>query len=275
MKKILLAFDGSNFSEGAIEFVRRLNKIQPVLVTGIFVPQVALHNVSSYSPAAAFAGAYVPVSDDDENEMVEKNVERFKSLCRVNGIKCRVHADFKDFALPELKRESRFADVLIVSGELFYRRHDKSDHYDYLRDLLHLSECPVLVLPEHYQFPENNILAYDGSEEAVYALKQFAYLFPELAANRTLLVYAQDKNKKTFPSKDHIVELATQHFKDLTFYRLHVNPGKYFNTWIKNEKGALLISGSFGRTAFSEVFKKSFAADIIREHKVPVFIAHK
>ena len=56
MKKILLAFDGSNFSEGAFEFVRRLNDIQPLLVTGVFVPQVAYSNASSYSPAAAFAG---------------------------------------------------------------------------------------------------------------------------------------------------------------------------------------------------------------------------
>jgi hypothetical protein len=275
MKKIILAFDGSNFSEGAFEFVRRLNEIQPILVTGVFVPQVALSNVSSYSPAAAFAGAYVPILDDEEGEVVEKNIARFESLCRKNGIRYRVHKEFIDFALPELKKESRFADVLLISGELFYKRFIELDHYDYLRDLLHVSECPVLVLPERYQFPVNNILAYDGSEEAVYALKQFAYLFPELAVNKTLLVYAQEKGEGGFPSRDYIVELATQHYKDLTFYKLDVNPRKYFNTWIKNENGSLLISGSFGRSAFSQIFKKSFVADIIRDHKVPVFIAHK
>ena len=276
MKKIVLAFDGCNFSESAFEFVRRLNELKPLLVTGVFVPQVALSGISAYSPAAAFAGAYVPVADDDEDlEVVEKNVERFEKLCIANGIQYLIHKDFNDFALPELKKESRFADVLVISGELFYKRFIDSDHYDYLRELLHISECPVVVLPEEYVFPENNILAYDGSEEAVYALKQFAYLFPELAVNKTLLVYAQEKNQKSFPSKNYIVELAARHFKDLTFYRLDANPAKYFSTWIKNEKGALLISGSFGRSAFSQIFKKSFAADILREHKVPVFIAHK
>ena len=275
MKKIIIAFDGSSFSAGAFEFVRRLNDIKPVLVTGVFVPQVAYSNGSGYSPAAAFSGAYVPLIDDADTELVEKNIEHFENLCQKNGIAYRIHKDLVDFALPELKKESRFADVLIISGELFYKRFIELDHYDYLRDLLHVSECPVLVLPEQYQFPDNNILAYDGSEESVYAIKQFAYLFPELAINKTLLVYAQDKKERDFPSKDYIVELATQHYKDLTFYKLDMNPGKYFSTWIKNEKGSLLVSGSFGRSAFSQIFKKSFVADIIRDHKVPVFIAHK
>jgi hypothetical protein len=276
MKKILLAFDGSNFSEGAFEFVRRLNEMEPVLVTGVFVPQVAFANVSTYSPAAAFAGAYVPVLDDEDTDITNKNVDRFEKLCKKNDINYRIHKDFIDFALPELKKESRFADVLIISGELFYKRFIELDHYDYLRDLLHVSECPVLVLPEHYEFPVNNIIAYDGSEEAVYALKQFAYIFPQLAVNKTLLVYAQDKNdSRRVPSKDYIIELATQHYKDLTFYKLDMNPKKYFSTWIKNEKGSMLVSGSFGRSAFSQIFRKSFVADIIKDHKMPVFIAHK
>jgi nucleotide-binding universal stress UspA family protein len=275
MKKVLLAFDGSSFSERAFDFVRRLNDIQPLLVTGVFVPQVAHTNVSTYSPAAAFAGAYVPMIDDEDTESMEKNIAKFESLCRKNSISYRIHKDFVDFALPELKKESRFADVLIISGELFYRRYIELDHYDYLRDLLHESECPVLVLPEHFQFPDSNILAYDGSEESVYAIRQFAYLFPELSGNNTLLVYAQDKSRSGIPSKDYIVELATQHYKNLTFYKLNVNPRKYFSTWIRNEKGSVLVSGSFGRSAFSQIFRKSFVADIIKDHKIPVFIAHK
>lgn len=275
MKKILLAFDGSNFSEGAFEFVRWLNEIQPVLVTGVFVPQESYSNVSNYYPAAAFAGAYVPVPDAVDTELIEKNIIHFEDLCETNGISYHIHKDFVDFALPELKRESRFADVMILSGELFYKRFIELDHFDYLRDLLHVSECPVLVLPEHYQFPVSNIIAYDGSEEAVYALKQFAYLFPELTVNKTLLVYAHDKHPKGLPSKNSIVELATLHYKNLTFYKLDANPRKYFSSWIKNEKGSILVSGSFGRSALSQIFKKSFVAEIIRDHKMPVFVAHK
>lgn len=277
MKKILLAFDGSNFSAGAFEFARRLNEIQPVLVTGVFIPQIDYANLWSYAAAtnAGMAGVYVPLYTETDTEVIDKNVQRFESLCQKNGIKYRVHKDFLDFALPELKKETRFADVVIFSAELFYKGVVETSQFDYLRDALHAAECPVLIVPEDYDFPENNILAYDGSEDSVFAIKQFAYVFPELAKNKTLLVYTQEDEEKDFPSKGNIVELATQHYPDLTFYKMELDPKKYFDAWMMERKASVLVSGSFSRSAVSQVFKKSFVAKIIKEHQVPVFIAHK
>jgi len=40
MKKILLAFAENKLPESAFEFVRRLNEINPLLVTGIFLGEV-------------------------------------------------------------------------------------------------------------------------------------------------------------------------------------------------------------------------------------------
>ena len=106
-------------------------------------------------------------------------------------------------------------------------------------------------------------------------MKQFAYLFPELAKNKTLLVYAGEKGERGFPAMEYVAELATQHYPDLTFYKLEAKPETYFATWLAEQKNALLVSGSFSRSVFSQAFRKSFAADIIREHQVPVFVAHK
>jgi hypothetical protein len=218
MKKVLLVFDGTNFSEGAFEFVRRLNELQPLLVTAVFTPQVDYASLWSYaSAAAASSGAIavnVPLLEDEESELVGKNIRHFETLCQKNGIRYRVHKAFLDFVLPELRKESRFADVVILSGELFYEGVAGGDQFEYLRDALHHTECPVLIVPEHFDFPDNNILAYDGSEASVFAIKQFAYIFPELASNKTLLVYAEDKEDRDFPSRDLIIELATQHHRN-------------------------------------------------------------
>jgi nucleotide-binding universal stress UspA family protein len=275
MKKILLAFDGSNFSMGAFEFARKLNEIEPILATGAFVPQVDFANLWSYAAASGAGTNYIPLLEEDDAEFIQKNILLFEELCQKNGITYRVHEDFYLFALPELKRESRFADVIILSGELFYKGVIESNQYDYLRDALRATESPVLIVPEHYQFPDNNILTYDGSEESVYAIKQFAYIFPELARNPTLLIYAQSEEGKDFPSKQDIIELASQHYKDLTFYKLEIDPKKYFSTWINERKGSILVSGSFGRSTFSQMLRKSFVRDIIKERKIPVFVAHK
>ncbi len=276
MKKILLAFDGIHFSEGAFEFVRRLNLLEPVMVTGAFLPQVDYANLWSYAEAAnTVAGtSYVPLVEDEESEIIQKNIDHFISLCQKNDIQYRVHKDVFDFALPELRKETRFADVLILSGELFYRGVMDGHQYDYLKQAVHNSECPVMIVPEQYAFPNNNILAYDGTAESVFAIKQFAYIFPELAKNSTLLVFAEELGKK-FPSQEQITELVTRHYKDLSFYKLEMNARRYFSTWIRDREGALLISGSFSRSGVSELFKQSFVASIIKDHKVPVFIAHK
>ena len=276
MKKILLAFDGTNFSNGAFEFVKNINAMQPVMVTGVFLPQVDYANLWSYAEAANLAegAAYIPLMEDEETEVIQKNIDHFKELCEKNNIEYRVHKDVFDFALPEFRKETRFADVAILSGELFYKGVMDGHQFDYIKQAVRYAECPVLVVPENYQFPDNNILAYDGSAEAVYAIRQFAYIFPELASNQTLLVYA-DEGNKDFPAKDHITELAARHFPSLSFYKLELDARRYFSTWINDRQGALLVTGSFGRSGISELFRQSFISTVIREHKVPVFIAHK
>ena len=53
-----------------------------------------------YIPAEEVKVAEVDVEEG------EKNIERFESLCRKNGIEYRVHKDFTDFAMPGLKKEN-------------------------------------------------------------------------------------------------------------------------------------------------------------------------
>ncbi len=275
MKKVLIAFDGTNFSAGAFDFVRRLNTLEPIMLTGAFMPSVHYTNIWNYGAAVGTAAVFIPDVLNDDPDLTSENIGRFKLLCEKNSIKYRVHEDFYDFTLPELKKESRFADLLVLSGQAFFKGLEEHEQFDYLRQAVHASECPVVIVPENFEFPDNNVLAYDGSDESVYALKQFAYLFPEFTNNRTLLVYAEEEMQRTIPSKDLIIELATQHFSDLELYKLELDPKRYFNIWMRGRMGAILVTGSFSRSAISQLFRKSFVADILRDHRVPVFIAHR
>ena len=274
MRKILLVFDGINFSEGAFEFARHLNEKNPVLVAGVFVPQVNFANLWSY--AAAGSGATtIPLIEDEEAKEIEKNIERFRQLCEKHKIEYRVHKDFYDFALPELKKESRFADLIIIGSEKFYANIGGNGPNDYIKNALHDAECPVLIVPEKFKFPENNILSYDGSESSVFALKQFAYLFPEFVGNPSLLVYAKNENENEIPNLEYIEELAARHFPDLTIMKLHFDPKEHISRWISEKQSPILVSGSFGRSSISRAFRKSFIKDVIKDHKCPVFIDHR
>ncbi|HET7898451.1 MAG TPA: universal stress protein [Flavisolibacter sp.] len=275
MKKLLLVADGTNYSTNAFDFVRQLNELEKILVAGIFVPQVDYANLWSYAAAAGAGAVYVPLLEPEENDDVEQNILRFQEQCEMHKISFRVHKDFYEFALPALKKESRFADAMVISGDLFYKQFNSANQFDYMQTALHEAECPVLIVPEEMQFPESNIIAYDGSAEAVYALKQFAYIFPELARNKTLLVYADTVKNGAIPSRELIVELASQLYPDLTLLKLDAAPKKSFSSWVSEQKASLLVSGSFGRSSVSQIFRKSFVADIILQHQLPVFVAHR
>ncbi|MEO8173007.1 MAG: universal stress protein [Sediminibacterium sp.] len=272
MKKILLAFDGIHFSDGAFEFARILNERKKILLTAAFLPQVDFANLWSYSGGGAAGGVFIPLVEDGDAEEVVKNIDRFKNLCVQHGIEYRVHKDFLDFALPELKKETRFADLLVIGSEKFYE--NIGDGSSYLEDLLHGVECPVVLVPEKFNFPKTNILAYDGSESSVYAIKQFAYLLPELTGHPTVLVHINVREDKRLPEDISIEELVARHFHDLTITTFEGEANKYFSTWMDEQKKPLLVSGSFGRSGLSRIFHKSFATDIVKQHRVPLFIAH-
>jgi nucleotide-binding universal stress UspA family protein len=273
MKKILLAFDGTHFSNGAFEFARWLNELEPVLVTGAFLPQAQAANMWSYADGMS-GPMFVPLVEERDTEVMKENILKFETLCQKHNMEYRVHEDTYDFALPELKAETRFADVLIIGSEVFYENLGTKLN-DYLHDILHRSECPVVVVPENYAFPKTNVLCYDGSDSSVYAIKQFAYLFPELAKKPTLLVYIHRDGTTDFPQQVNIEELTARHFSDLTMTKLDMSADKYFSVWMNNREAALLVAGSFGRSALSELVKKSMIKDVITEHKLPVFIAHR
>ncbi len=273
MKKIILAFDGNHYSSGAFEFARRLNELQSILLVGIFLPPAQLATLWSFADAAG--GPLIPLLNTETAEPTEKNVHRFERDCIQNNIDFRIHKDLFDFALPELKKESRFADLLILGSELFYDQHYNGLPNDYLKDALHDMACPVLLVPEKFEFPENIILAYDGTEDALFAIKQFAYLFPELCGMEVALVYATDQPNDAIPDQVALEELAARHFSNLNLMKLDLDHTKFFSTLISEKKASLLVSGSYGRSGISQLFKKSFVREVIAQHRLPVFIAHK
>lgn len=274
MKKILIVFDGTHFSEGSFEFASKLNELEPVLLTGVFIPQLSYAGLWSYTDGI-YANTLVPLNPEDDTEALTQNINRFEEACRQNHIAFKVHKDFYDFALPELKKETRFADLLIISSETFYKDAAGGDMNDYMKEALHSSECPVIVIPEKFHFPEKVILAYDGTESSVYAIKQFAYLVPQLCLLETIVFFSEKEEDKSLPEETYINELLSQHFGNFRVEKIGGNSKKEISNWLETNENGILVSGSFGRSFFSQLFKDSFVSKVIAGHKLPVFIAHK
>lgn len=268
MKKILLAFDGTQFSKGAFEFARRLHELQPILLTGAFLPQVDFS--ASWSYIAGDGPLNIPTVEPSTSEKVAANILQFEALCKANNIDFRTHKHFHNLALSELRKETRFADLLVLGSETFFEGHT-----GYLADILHDTECPTVVVPEAFRFPEQLVLAYDGSASSVFAIRQFACVLPELCSLPTTLVYAGGETGAPVPDEDYIEELAARHFSDLEIMNMEISSNNEFASWLDHMPAALLVTGAFGRSLLSQAFHESFADEVVGRYAVPVFIAHK
>ncbi|MBX2940418.1 MAG: hypothetical protein KF880_10140, partial [Ferruginibacter sp.] len=101
-----------------------------------------------------------------------------------------------------------------------------------------------------------------------------AYLFPNFSKRRTVLVYAGDKVKDV-PDQVLISELVLRHYPDMEMQLIHIEERDDLVRWLNNQQDALIVAGSFGRSAFSQLFKKSFLTQLISDQHLPMFISHK
>jgi hypothetical protein len=271
MLKIIVAFDGLHFSEGAMRMATWLKGRVPLMITGVFISPIDYRELLGYSGMGMGAPVFtMPATDDDK--MVEQTIHKFKKYCDDHGLEYNTHKDTNLFALAELIKETRFADCLIISSELFYENIDKEQPNEYLKRTLHESECPVLLVPESFLEPRSVILSYDGKASSVFAIKQFAYLFGECCKLGAMLFHASGEE---LPEKQRIQELAARHYDPLSIEQLSNEDARELKHWLTQNHHSILVSGAFGRSEVSSLFRKSYITDIIRAHKVPIFIAHK
>jgi hypothetical protein len=272
MKKILFACDDDHFSDTAYRFLQSIHQHEPVCATGVFFNQSDYREFIevSFSPVD---GPYQQMIDEEKRTR-KKSIEQFTRRCSQDHIRHFVHEKKEQWTKEEFRKETRFADLLLISEELYGKNIYEKQPNALMKSALHESECPILILPENIKEVERLVFAYDGQMESVFALKQFCYLFPQYADIPIEMVYIKDEATGEIPDKGLLSEFTGSHFSNLSFSKLHFDPRTLFSTWIENKINVLLISGAFSRSFLSNSLKKSFVEGIIQDHSLPVFISH-
>ena len=274
MKKILLALDGAHFPAGAFEMAAEWYRKEPLLVTGVFLSPIDVSKIVTYTGLEAVP--MMPSAVEGEyNELVADNIRLFEERCQAEGLEYRIHNDSDNLPLASLIQESRFADLILISRESFFSNVNQEQPNEYMQELLKKAECPVLLIPDRYETPERVLLLYDGEPSSVFALKQFAYLFPELTQTPATLLKVSKKPEEQLPNQEAIAELAARHFSDLTLYDMSLENKSQLTNWLIEEETTWVVMGAYGRSLFSTLFKKSFADELINRVRLPLFITHQ
>lgn len=272
MKKVIIAFDGMHFPEPALRFAGSLHALSPIHITGVFLNSVDYSALWAF-PMMPGAPGFSLSETDTDRDLLDANIRRFEDSCRNMGISYKVHDDSGGMVFEEIKKESRFADFLLIYSEQFYQNLGKQPN-DYLKTILQTAECPVILAPESQDFPRNLVLAYDGSESSVFAIKQFAYLFPELCKRQTWLLHA-GLEATDVPDQVYIEDLVLRHFQHLSIDVMESRSSAALRVWMETHGNPLVVTGAFGRSGLSQLFHKSFLTDLIQRHQTPLFIAHR
>jgi hypothetical protein len=272
MKKILLLCDGDHFPAGATRFIRQMRESEPLYVKGIFFTSV---DTLEMIPVGfiPISGPYAKLKEKEQTEVNESQT-RFIQIFEDSGIKYDIHPYHAGWDVDLFKTESRFADLVVISEDLFCKNVLESQPSFFMTEALRNAECPVVVVPEHFKCIDSLTIAYDGQKESMYAIKQFVYLFPELADRPVEIVYVKEEPADDIPNRDLLREFSFAHFQSQYTSKLHFDPKKYFTSWLEDKKNVCLVTGSFSRSPISNSFRKSFVENIIAEHTCPIFIAH-
>ena len=272
MKRILFVSAGTPFSKGALAFLKSMQEEEPIQVTGLFFSHIDYNAMISVSHIPA-ATPYVRLQEQEQHD-VQADKAVFARFCADHYLKYQIHPNHDAWDRHLFARTSRFSDLVILSGELFYKGVEASQPNLFMQEALHAAECPVMVVPEDYTPVEHLVIGYDGSRNSLHAIKQFCYLFPSYTELPTEFVYIKDEASQEIPDIELIRDFSAWHFGSIGFSKLHTKAAHYFTDWIRKKQQVMLVCGSFGRSPFSYMAKSSFASQAIHEHKIPVFIAH-
>jgi nucleotide-binding universal stress UspA family protein len=282
MGKILIALEEKNtFVQDLVSLNKDLfmPDSKDNLYIGFLVKDMAYtSNLSGYVREAAM----VDNLSDDTDIMCEEDAKKsevisdFEKGFRKAGIRYQIYNDFK-ITVYELIKQTTYADLLILSYEVFINHVTGKVDTSLLYQILKGSRCPVLVIPEGLKEIKNVILTYDGKESSVFAIRAFSNLFANAVKDKIVTILTvtpsadeEIKNEKSF------MELVKQHFSNVGMQLL---TGSSTSTEILNfagkSEGPLVIMGAYGRSMISNLIIPSVARRIIAEMKIPLFIAHR
>ena len=186
-----------------------------------------------------------------------------------------VHHD-RDTAIHELLHESIYADLLIVNSSETLTAYTEKIPSEFIGDLLSHVQCPVLIVPQRFKPIEKLVLLYDGEPTSVHAIKMFSYMLASLKQTPTEVISVKDGNQtRIIPDKKLMKEFMKRHFPNAVYSVFKGLPEMAIVDHLKKQKeNSLVILGAYRRSTVSRWFRASMADVLMRDLKLPLFIAH-
>ncbi|TDE17986.1 universal stress protein [Dyadobacter psychrotolerans] len=277
MKKIIVAIDGLKFSRSAAEYAALVTRKANGHLVGVFLEDFTYHSFSMYSliPDQGLYDDMISKSEAEDKKARAQAVTDFQEICRLAKIEYSVHRE-ENFARKHLLHESIYADLLVIDKTETMSNNEEEVPSDFMRELLINVECPIMVVPRHFEEFERVIMLYDGEPSSVFAIKMFSSVFQYLHKPVEVLSVKSSEENLHLPDNRLMKEFMKRHYPKATYTVLHGAPELEIVEHLKNKhQDALIVLGAYRRNIVSRWFRSSMADLLMHELKSPLFIAHK
>ena len=277
MKKIIAAFDGLKYSESTKDYAIYIARQSNTHLVGVFMddPIVTSYNIYELIVKEGASGEKLKKYKAKDNATRAKAAKKFEMACQAGGIEYTVHHDH-NIAIQELKHESIYADLLIINSKETLTHYTEKLPTRFIRDLLGDAQCPVLIVPEKYDPIQKIILLYDGEPSSVHAIKMFSYLLPQLKHLDTEVISVNPEDSTLhMPDNKLMKEFMKQHYPTAKYTVMKGWAEQEIKKYLKKSAdNSLVVLGAYRRGTVSRWFRESMADVLMKEVKLPLFIAH-
>lgn len=276
IKDLLIAYDGNEASQRALEFAVQMSRKYGATVTGI--------SVSKPESFESHLRKWIP--DNVKESMVAARLDamreieaRFRAQLTALGFTGESHWIVEEGA-PDLTlaRSVRFFDMLLIGQfvSAFSTEHHTVDPHE----LLQRAGKPIIIVPRDYKvrpFKEEAAVAWDGSRNAARALTDAMQI---LETKKKLYILAAKSDK-------HGRDLGELPGLDLT---VHLNRHGIASEVISLDGSSgvgaailercevlqpdVLVMGAYGRAKFGSQMFGGVTRHILQHHKLPVLLSH-
>lgn len=277
MNKIIAAFDGLRYAESTVEYAIDVAKVSESHLTGVFLDDRTYTSYKIYELVLdhGVSEKKLKMLKEKDNQTRALSAEKFELRCRKSSLTFNIHHD-KNIALQDLLHETVYSDLLVINHSESFTHYEEEYPTRFIRDLLSNSQSPVYLVPKIYKKIEKLVFLFDGTNTSVYAIKMFNYLFPQFNKNPVELICIKNMDSTLhIPDYQLLKEFLKRHYVNIKFTVLKGIPELEIVNHLKfEENNILVVLGAYRRTMFSRWFKSSMADALIKELKLPLFIAH-
>ncbi|MBL7747282.1 MAG: universal stress protein [Chitinophagaceae bacterium] len=277
MKKIIAAFDGLKYSRSTQEHAIHLARQTHAHLVGVFLedPTYTSYRLYDVIPQVGDFDDLLEKKDAADKALRKNSSKEFETACQHAGLEFTVHHD-KNIAIQGLKHESIYADLLLIDGRETLSHYTEKLPTRFIRDLLGDAQCPVLIVPPRYKPVDKIVLLYDGEPSSVHAIKMFSYLLPQLK-HLPAEVISVNPASTTLHLRDNklMKEFMKRHYPHAKYTVLKGIAEEEIVLHLKQSaEQSLVVLGAYRRGAVSRWFRESMADYLMRQVKLPLFIAH-